>query len=209
MLKKIFLFLPFVLFLGSSALSAQQASSTVSASTATGQVSDGVSADYILQPTDLIMVQVFQEDDLRRETRISQENTVTLPLIGSVEIGGKTVRQAEELIRDLYGADYLVNPQVTIIVLDYMKRTVNVIGQVNAPGPILFPQEKGITLMEAISRAGGFTRLANQKRVRVTRVLPSGETRVFIVNVAKIIEGGTGNIPLELNDTVYVDEIIL
>jgi protein involved in polysaccharide export with SLBB domain len=58
----------------------------------------------VLQASDLIRVQIFQEDDLNREVRISQENTVKLPLIDTVSLKDKTVRQAEEYIRDLYGA---------------------------------------------------------------------------------------------------------
>lgn len=169
---------------------------------------DSVSADYVLQPTDLILVQVFREPDLRQEARITLENTVTLPLIGTISIGGKTVLQAQLMIRDLYQRDFLVNPQVTLIVVDYVKRLVNVIGQVNQPGPVPFPQEKGITLMEAITRAGGFSRLARKNQVRVTRVLPSGKSEVHIFDAEKIMSGKAANPQLEVGDIVVVEEII-
>ena len=125
----------------------------------------GTQPDYVLQPSDFIRVQIFQEDDLTRDVRISQEMSIMLPLIGSVTLGGKTVRQAEEWVRSLYDRSYLVNPQINIIILEYGKRTVNVLGSVNTPGAVPFPAEQGLTLLDAVARAGGFSRLADRKSV--------------------------------------------
>ena len=61
--------------------------------------------DYVLQPFDLIQVVVFQEPDLERQVRLSQESTVRLPLIGAVDLKNKTVSEAQNLIRDLYDRD--------------------------------------------------------------------------------------------------------
>ena len=79
--------------------------------------SDGTKPDYVLQPSDLIRVQIFQEDDLNREVRISQEYTVKLPLIDTVDLKDKTARQAEDYIRELYGRDFLAKPQVNLLSL--------------------------------------------------------------------------------------------
>ena len=119
-------------------------------------------------------MQVFQEDDLTRDVRLSQEYTVTLPLIGTVNLKDKTVRQAGELIRDLYNRDYLVNPQVSVIVLEYATRTVNVLGAVNTPGAVSFPPEQPMTLLDAIAKAGGFSRLADRSKVKLTRARSDG-----------------------------------
>ena len=66
-----------------------------------GPKKEAPKTDYILQPSDLLKVQVFQEEDLNREVRISQENTVTLPLIGSIDLphGLARVVLAEQLYR--------------------------------------------------------------------------------------------------------------
>ncbi len=166
--------------------------------------------DYILQPSDLIRVLVFQEPDLLREVRITQEYTVNLPLIGNVDLTGKSVRQAEEMIRALYDKDYLVNPQITITVLEYSPRTVQVIGQVNKPDAISFPPEQKMSLVEAISRAGGPTRLANLRQVRLTRTGADGKTENFIVNVDDMIKGGSSDQwLLRKGDVIYVPEKIL
>ena len=169
--------------------------------------------DYLLQPGDVIRVLVLGEEELNKlgEVRVSQEFTVVLPLIGSVDLKGKTVRQAETVIRALYERDYLVSPQVNVNVLKYVERTVQVFGSVNKPGVVQFPPEEGLTLSEAISRAEGFSRLADQKKVTLTRVMPDGSTVTQTINAADLLKGKSGvrNEPLQPNDTISVAERIL
>jgi polysaccharide biosynthesis/export protein len=166
--------------------------------------------DYVLQQQDLIRVKVFQEEDLSLEVRVSQELTVTLPLIGTMDLRGKTVRQAEELITQHYGKDYLVNPQVNVIVVEYWKRFVKVFGSVNTPGVIVFPPEEGLTLLGAISRAGGFSRLADKKKVILTRVAPDGNAETKTYDAEGLLSKGIGeDVPLQPEDVINVGERIL
>lgn len=168
------------------------------------------SQDYILQPQDVLRLQIFKEEDINKqgEVTISGESTVTLPLIGTVSLLGLSVRQAEEKIRDLYDRDFLVNPQVSLVVSKYSDRSVNVVGSVKNAGRVQFPQERGLTVIEAISLAGGHDRLADLKRVKLTR---KGDTRE--VNVSAIMKGDDRNsqnsIMLEPGDVVFVPERIL
>jgi len=165
--------------------------------------------DYLLQRSDLLRVLIFQEDDLTREVRVSQEYTVSLPLIGAIDLRGKTVSQAQEIIRGLYDRDYLVNPQVNVTVIEYGKRSVNVIGQVNQPGVVLFPQEQGMTMLDAISRVGGFTRLADRKHIKLTRTV-DGKTTTVIINADDIIQGSAKESwPLVEDDVIWVPERVL
>ncbi len=169
------------------------------------EVSD--KTDYVLRPSDTLQVRVFQEEDITREVSISQEYTISLPLIGTINLRDKSVRQAEEMIRQLYDRDFYVNPQVTLTVLRYAERTVNVIGQVNSPGAIPFPIEKGLTLLEAITRAGGFTRIANQKDVRITRTDDKGVSKTYSVNAIRLIDARSSNLwSLQVGDVVFVPE---
>ncbi|HVT73834.1 MAG TPA: polysaccharide biosynthesis/export family protein [Lacunisphaera sp.] len=170
------------------------------------------SSDYVLQPSDLLRVMVFQEPDLQREVRITQENTITLPLIGTLDVRDRTVRQTEELIRELYDKDYLVNPQINITVLEYSQRTVQVVGAVNQPGAVVFPPEQKMGLVEAIARAGGQSRIADLKRVRLTRTDENGKTENFTINVDDMIKGvgsSSDQWLLRKGDTVFVPERIL
>lgn len=165
--------------------------------------------DYVLRPSDLVRVQIFQEPDLEREVRITQENTITLPLIGTVEIKDRTVRQTEELIRALYDKDYLVNPQVNLTVLEYSESTVQVVGQVNRPGAVPFPPEQKLTLVEAIARAGGQTRIADLKKVRLSRTTSDGRTENFTVDVDALMKRGSGEQwYLTKGDVIFVPESI-
>ena len=159
-------------------------------------------SNYILQPSDVIKVQVFQEDDLTREVRLSQESTVSLPMIGSITLKGRTLSEAQEMIRTLYDRDFLVNPQVTVFILEYSKRSVNVLGSVNSPGVVVFPQETGLTLLDAIARAGGFSRLADKKRLKLTRVSADGKTENYTINADEIMQGATNESWVLLKDDV-------
>jgi len=182
----------------------------LSSKAADAPTSATISSDYVLQPSDLLRVQVFQEEDLMREVRISQEYTITLPLIGTLDLRNKSIRQAESYISGLYDRDYLVNPQVNIIVLEYAKRMVNVLGSVNTPGSVPFPPEQGMTLLDAISRAGGFNRLADRKRIKLTRTTSDNKTENFIINADEIIQGSTAQSwQLLKDDIIFVPERVL
>lgn len=175
-----------------------------------GAVLTGAKTDYVLQPNDLIRIKVFQEEDLSQEVRLSQESTVTLLLIGIVDLKDKTIRQAEELIRNLYDRDFLFNPKLNLLVVEYAKRSVNVIGAVNNAGRIFFPQEQGLSLVDAITLAGGQNRYADLKRVKLTRKNGDGQPETVTVNVDEIMKGGAGQAwPLQKDDVIFVPEKIL
>lgn len=166
--------------------------------------------DYVLQPQDRLKVEVFQEPDLGREVRISQEYSITLPLIETINVKGKTIRQVQELIRERYASDYLVNPQINVTVLEYAKLAVNVLGAVNSPGAVPLPPEQPLNLLDAITRAGGFSRLADRKHVKLTRVTGDGKSTTYEINADEIIQStAQDSWVLKRDDVIYVPERIL
>lgn len=168
------------------------------------------SDDYILQPLDLLQIKVYQEPDMARDVRISRESVVSLPLIGQVSLKGMTIRAAEERISRLYDRDFLVNPQINLVVLEYARRTVNVLGSVGSPGEIEFPREEGLTLLDAISRAGGFTRLAERRKVKLTRKRDDGTSENYTINADELIDGETSEVwRLQTDDLIFVPERFL
>lgn len=174
------------------------------------QIQPPALADYVLQPYDLIQVVVFQEPDLARDVRLSQDSLINLPLIGTVDLAGKTVRSAQEEIRRLYDRDYLVDPQINVTVKEYSTRTVNVMGSINSPGAISIPPEQPLKLLDAITRAGGFSRLADRKKVKLTRLSGDGKTTTTIINADDIIQSNTADSwVLSKGDVIYVPERIL
>ena len=173
-------------------------------------VAPAPTVDYLLRPSDILQIKVFQEEDLTREVSVSGGYTISLPLIGTIDLKNRSVRQVEDIVRQLYDRDYLVNPQVTVMVVKYAERSVNVIGSVNSPQAVPFPPERGLTLLEAITRAGGFSRLADRSKVSITRTDEKGVSTTFTVNAEKLIGGKSANLwPLQVDDVVHVPENFL
>jgi len=126
-------------------------------------------AGHKLTPNDLIEVKVFQEPELTTATRIAADGKITFPLIGEVAIGGTTLVEAARLIRDRLQARFLVDPQVSLILIEPAKRLFTVLGQVQRPGTYRFPDQEALNLIQVIGIAGGYTRLADPGRVTVKR----------------------------------------
>ncbi len=145
-------------------------------------------SNYRLAPSDLISVNVFQEPDLTTTARLADDGTVSLPLIGLVNLAGSSVKDAMERIAALYARDYLVNPVVTLSVTQITKAKVMVLGPVGKPGMIELPTNEGIPVLEAIALAGGFTRLANQSKITIKR---KGVSEVIKVNGKEQAKSGT------------------
>lgn len=167
-------------------------------------------ATYKLRPMDVVKIQVFQEPDLDRELRVSQDHTIVVPLVGVVNVKDRSVRDTELLITRLYKQDYLVNPQINLTVTEYSSRSVNVLGAVNAPGSVLLPPEKDLSLIDVIARSGGFSRLANRTRITVTRINADGVTESAIVNADTISAADASDrLSLQDGDIITVPERML
>ena len=145
-----------------------------------GVPTETASSTYKLQPYDLIDVDVYSEADLHKPARLGSDGTVLLPLIGSVKVGGLTVAEATDLIRKRYANGFVNNPSVLITVLQYRKSTFSILGQVNKPGIYEIPEGATISIVEAISLAGGFTATAAQNSVSVKRIVNGQATTTMV-----------------------------
>lgn len=165
-------------------------------------------ANYVLAPNDLITVTVFQEDDLTTKARVGNDGTVSVPLIGSVKIGGKSVDEAGQLIRGRLAKGYLVNPQVNVAVTEFAKRLVTVLGQVQKGGTFEFPNQGPLDLLQAIGLAGGYAPKANPEKIVVKRRF-NGKDVVYQLN-GKALAAKRDIQPFEIlpGDTVSVAESI-
>ena len=163
--------------------------------------------NYRLRAMDLLKVQIFDQPSLDREVRVSKDLSIVLPLIGKVDVQNRTVRDLERLVTQLYKADYLVNPQINITIAEYSPNTVNVFGAVNNPASIPIPPEKNFSLLDAIAKAGGFSRLANRNRISLTRIGPNGQAQNYLINADELMTGDTTNRwPLRDGDVISVAE---
>lgn len=167
-----------------------------------------VDGSYQLSPHEVIKVMVFQEDDLTATARIAEDGTVQLPLIGSIQIAGKTVRQAAVAIEAALRQDYLVQPQVSVTVAEFAKRRFAILGQVNRPGTYEIPANESLDVIQAIGLAGGYTRSANPSKIIVKRVA-QGSERVFRLNGKELARSGREKaFRVVAGDTITVEESI-
>jgi protein involved in polysaccharide export with SLBB domain len=190
-----------------SAPAPEQAPAT-SAAAAAGPAQQLVAAaggDYVLAPSDTIEMTVFHEPDLTTDTRIASDGTAQLPLIGELKLGGMAMRDARELIRRRYNADYLVEPQVYLNVIGYAHHKFTILGQVEKPGEYEFPPGEHLSLLEAVGIAGGFTRLAAESSVTVKRVA-NGPEQTLKVNARKLTAKNGKPFELQSGDVITVGE---
>ena len=164
-------------------------------------------ANYRIMPSDILSITVFQEEDLKSLVRVSSEGAVVFPLIGSVSVRGLSPSEAAIAIRNRLAGGYLVNPQVNVTVMEYAKHKFTVLGQVQKPGAFDMPDESELTLLQAIGVAGGYTRVANPRKVTLMRRGPDGRKQVFNFDARKMAEGtGEASFTVLPGDVISVAE---
>jgi polysaccharide biosynthesis/export protein len=171
---------------------------------------------YKITLTDLLRIDIYQEDDLRTMSRVDSKGNINLPLVSEVHVAGLTVSQAQKAVENAYRKGrYLRNPQVTINVEAYASREVSIQGQVRSPGRYPLPIETSMTVLELVTRAGGFTDTAKGTAVNITRVSPEGKKQVFTIDVDSLLRGkdraniNDNSLMLEPGDIVFVPERII
>ncbi len=127
--------------------------------------------EYRLGAGDKLRFIVYGEDDLSGEFDVDASGSVSLPLIGEVHAGGRTLRDLEVVVADRLKEGYLTDPRVNIDVLNY--RPYYIVGEVEEPGE--FPYSAGMTVLNAVAVAGGYTYRADTARVYVSRPNQGGE----------------------------------
>jgi polysaccharide export outer membrane protein len=162
--------------------------------------------DTTLGPGDVFDVRVFGEEDLSSTFRVASDGGIDFPLLGVVNVEGRTPTEVSKLVeKGLREGDFLKNPQVSIFVKEYNSKKISVFGQVKQPGN--FPYRDGMSVVEAISQAGGFTSMARKNDTTVIRVV-EGKKERFQVQVEAIGQGRVPNFFLRTGDIVFVPERI-
>ena len=164
--------------------------------------------NYTLQPNDLIEIKVFQEDDLTTKARVAADGSITFPLVGRVALGGRSVSGAAESIRSALAKDYIINPQVTLNVVEFAKRRLTVLGQVQRGGTLIYPENETLTLLQAIGLAGGYTKIADPAKITLKRRVENKDV-IFKLNAKTMARDDTATDFMVLpGDTITVGESI-
>lgn len=186
-----------------------QAAFAQDAATAKAKTGTKVDTDRKIEALDMLTVNVFGEEEFSGtnnsglELRVSSTGEVTLYLLGSVQVAGKTPAEAERHIRDLLKKDYIRDPHVLVLVKTYRVSNVTVMGQVSSPGLIDLPAERRLDILSGIAQAGGFTKLAKTSKIDLTR---GGVTETYDLNKLKRETNPAKKIWLSPDDLIYVHE---
>jgi polysaccharide biosynthesis/export protein len=122
--------------------------------------------EYRISQQDILQISVFQVNDLNSAVQVNQDGSITLPLVGKVQVAGKTTSEAEQIIAGKLRQKYLQSPQVSVSVKTYGKR-ITVSGAVG--GPRVIADDGNTTLSQAIANAGGVAEIGNSQRVHIAR----------------------------------------
>jgi polysaccharide export outer membrane protein len=160
----------------------------------------------VIGPGDVFTMEIVGEKDLPREYQVASDGTVDLPYLHTLKVTDLEAQELARLIREkLIEAKVLADPSVVVQIRAFASRQVILLGQVVRPGTVqLHP---GMTLLQAISVAGGLSAVANSDHVNLTRKTEKGQQTVN-VSVGDIIDGKAPDIPLQAGDQIFVHERI-
>ncbi|HEU4578883.1 MAG TPA: polysaccharide biosynthesis/export family protein [Polyangiaceae bacterium] len=157
-----------------------------------------------LGPGDLFTLEVVGEKDLPKEFQIASDGTVDFPYVHRMEVQGLEPQELARAVRErLMELRILTDPSVIVSVKEYNSKRVTVLGEVKKPGS--FPLRPGMTLVQAISDAGGLSAIANGDRVNLTRK-EKGSATTVVLSFDSITSGKSPDLPLQAGDQIFVNE---
>lgn len=160
----------------------------------------------VLGPGDTFTLEIVGEKDLPHEYQVASDGTVDLPYIHTLKVADLEAQGVARLVREkLISEKVLTDPSVVVQVKEYASRHVTVLGQVAKPGS--YPLLPGMSLIQALSQAGGLTAVAASSHVNLTRKTSKGSMTVEL-DFGAIQEGKGQDVPLQAGDQIFVKERI-
>jgi polysaccharide biosynthesis/export protein len=158
---------------------------------------------YVIGENDILDIDVWKEKEISRTIPVRPDGKISLPLIGEIQASGMTPSQLQDDIAHRLKA-FLANPEVTVIVSDPRSHHFNIMGQVAKPGTYALSQS--MTVLDAISAAGGFRDFAKETKIYVLRTMPGGGQVRLPFNYKDAIKGKKpeNNVVLKPGDTIVV-----
>ncbi len=172
---------------------------------APGDVNGLEGQEYKIGVGDKLEIAVFGHDDLSKVVEVRGDGTINYPLIGDLQVKGKSVAEVDDQVTRILGKDYLVDPQVSVDIREYQSQWVTVIGEIRNPGR--FVLRRNMRLIDVLAEAGGITKEAGSE-ILVTRRAESGDTRQIVLDRERLFsrDNEETNILLSHMDIVTVGE---
>jgi polysaccharide export outer membrane protein len=192
--------IPVMALLLLASVSAQQKKDGVTAAEKSKAVADV--ATYIIRPTDILSITVWKEPSLSSATvPVRPDGMISMPLLNDVQAAGFTpMKLAETIAAEL--KKFIHDPQVSIVMTEVYSQRVYLLGEVAKPGPV--PLIADLTVLQAISSAGGLSQFANSKKIYVLRT-EAGKQRKIAFNYKQALKGESNqNVSLQAGDTIVV-----
>ena len=166
---------------------------------------DMVQDGYLIGSDDVLKITVYDHEDLDVVSRVSGDGSIQFPLLGTVKLGGLTLKEAIREIEKQLKDGYLVNPQVTIFVEEFRSKKVMVNGHVVEPG--ILELSGPTNLLEVLSMVGGLRENASDEAT-ITRSLSgeNNEKKILRVDLKRLMETGDAGLNIQImdNDTVFI-----
>ena len=222
-----FAFLAVIVGLGCGPLSAQLTSSSAQASGTTpvypvapvgtsftpgsngvptgpdNRVASDPGSQYQIGADDVLTINVWHEPEVSRNVPVRPDGKISLPLIGDVQAAGLTPTELQKELETLF-SKYLTAPDVSVIVAEIRSQRINVLGQVGRPGT--YPLIPPMSVIDAISAAGGLREFAKANSIYILRTLPNGQREHIKFQYKNVLKGkrGSKDVELQTRDTVVV-----
>jgi len=158
---------------------------TITSNLAISQEGNLSMSRYQLGSGDRIKISVFGQEELSMEVRLPDVGTINYPFLGEIKLVGLTADEVEKKIYDGLLGDYLVNPSVSVAIVEY--RPFFIDGEVRRPGG--YPYQPGLSVNKAAALAGGYTERAARDKITIVREI-DGRTAEFTVTVSDMIQPG-------------------
>ncbi len=165
--------------------------------------SDAEMLSYI-GPGDMLKIQVYGEKELTGTYQVSPEGSIMFPFVGEVKVDGLNNFSLAAKISEMLKDGYINDPQVTVLVEEFVSKRIFVLGQVKKAGS--FPIRTRMSVIEAISLSGGFTDFADISNVVVTRKGKDEKEKRFVIDIKEIVNGTQENFYLNAGDIIFVRE---
>jgi polysaccharide export outer membrane protein len=165
-----------------------------------------VPSDRRIAPRDLLDLLVFDAPELSRVVRVSDAGDISLPLVGVVQVAGRTTRELEVAVQDKLRGTFMLDPHVTIYVKEAAAQPIYVLGEVHQPGGFTSGWAEGLTVLQAVAVARGLKPTASRQRAVIIRTGLEGAREQIPVNLGDVVKGKAPDLMLQPSDVLYVQK---